>query len=68
MIETVKRVSGVDSQVELAGDVPAIRRRSSPLPIAREHLLNWQPQFDDLSTIVSHALAWERKLQDPARS
>jgi UDP-glucose 4-epimerase len=24
--------------------------------------LDWQPRFDDLSTIVSHALAWERKL------
>jgi UDP-glucose 4-epimerase len=25
-------------------------------------LLGWQPQFDDLTTIVTHALAWERKL------
>lgn len=24
--------------------------------------LGWQPRFDDLDTIVSHALAWERKL------
>jgi hypothetical protein len=24
--------------------------------------LGWQPQFDDLATIVSHALAWERTL------
>ena len=28
---------------------------------AREWL-GWQPQFDDLTTIVTHALAWERKL------
>jgi UDP-glucose 4-epimerase len=28
--------------------------------------LGWRPQYDDLATIVSHALAWERKL--PARS
>jgi hypothetical protein len=25
-------------------------------------LLKWQPHFDDLQTIVCHALAWERKL------
>jgi hypothetical protein len=25
--------------------------------------LGWQPRFDDLQTIVTHALAWERKLQ-----
>ena len=25
-------------------------------------LLNWAPQYDDLHTIVRHALAWERKL------
>jgi UDP-glucose 4-epimerase len=28
--------------------------------------LGWQPRFDDLNAIVSHSLAWERKLQqDP---
>jgi UDP-glucose 4-epimerase len=25
-------------------------------------ILGWQPQFDDLATIVRHALAWERRL------
>jgi hypothetical protein len=29
--------------------------------------LDWQPQLDDLDTIVAHALAWERKLQASAR-
>lgn len=24
----------------------------------------WQPQYDDLDTIVNHALGWERKLRD----
>jgi hypothetical protein len=24
--------------------------------------LGWQPRFDDLSVIVTHALAWEREL------
>jgi UDP-glucose 4-epimerase len=26
--------------------------------------LNWTPQFDDLETIASHALAWEAKLAE----
>ena len=25
-------------------------------------VLSWSPEFDDLDTIVRHALAWERKL------
>ena len=27
--------------------------------------LGWQTELDDLSTIVSHALAWERHLTSP---
>src|SRR5580700_10598294 len=62
VIDSVKRISGVDFPVDLAG-----RRPGDPAQIvakserARE-LLGWRPQFDDLATIVSHALAWERKL------
>jgi UDP-glucose 4-epimerase len=26
--------------------------------------LPWQPRFEDLDVIVTHALAWERKLDD----
>src|SRR5262249_41583715 len=62
-IETVKRVSGVDFKVEFAarraGD-PA--RLVAACDLARS-TLKWQPRFDDLRTIVTHALAWERKLQ-----
>jgi UDP-glucose 4-epimerase len=62
VIDTVKRVSGVDFRVERAGP-----RSGDPAQVvaksdrARE-LLGWKPQFDDLATIVTHALAWERKL------
>ena len=62
VIDTVKRVSGVDFRVDRVG-----RRPGDPASIvaqsdrARE-LLGWQPQFDDLATIVTHAFAWERKL------
>jgi UDP-glucose 4-epimerase len=27
-------------------------------------ILGWQPKFDDLDTIVSTSLAWERKIAD----
>jgi UDP-glucose 4-epimerase len=27
-----------------------------------KQVLGWRPQYDDLETIVQHALAWERKL------
>ena len=30
--------------------------------------LPWVPQYDDLPTIVTHALAWERKLTDLRRA
>ncbi len=62
VIDTVKRVAGIDFAVEHAdprpGDPAQIVAQSDR---ARE-LLGWRPQFDDLATIVAHALAWERKL------
>lgn len=30
--------------------------------------LDWKPQFDNLDTIVSHALAWERLLQEARKT
>ncbi len=63
VIEAVKRVSGCDFEVVLAA-----RRRGDPAAIVADGqriraLLRWAPQFDDLDTIVGHALGWERKLQ-----
>jgi UDP-glucose 4-epimerase len=62
VIDMVKRVSGADFKVEMAP-----RREGDPAQIvaasARARAaLGWQPRFDDLSTIVGHALAWEREL------
>jgi UDP-glucose 4-epimerase len=62
VIETVKRVSGVDFKVEIAE-----RRAGDPAQIVAaadraRAVLKWQPQLDDLATIVTHALAWEKKL------
>jgi UDP-glucose 4-epimerase len=63
VIETVKRLSGVDFKVEFAA-----RRTGDPAHLVAacdraRSTLGWQPRFDDLQTIVTHALAWERKLQ-----
>jgi UDP-glucose 4-epimerase len=62
VIETVKRVSAIDFKVEHAP-----RREGDPARIvaASERIrdaLGWDPCYDDLPTIVAHALAWERQL------
>jgi UDP-glucose 4-epimerase len=62
VIETVKRVAGVDFKVEFGP-----RRAGDPAQIVAASdraraVLKWQPHFDDLATIVTHALAWEKKL------
>jgi UDP-glucose 4-epimerase len=61
VIESVKRVSGVDFQVVLGG-----RRAGDPAAIVADasrirSVLRFAPQLDDLDTIVKHALAWERR-------
>jgi UDP-glucose 4-epimerase len=62
VIEAVKRVSGVDFKVETAprraGDSARIVAASAQV----RAMLGWQPRYDDLATIVGHALAWERML------
>jgi UDP-glucose 4-epimerase len=63
VIEAVKRASGRNFPVRIAE-----RRAGDPAAIvadvSRIHaMLKWSPQFDDLDTIVSHALAWELRLQ-----
>jgi UDP-glucose 4-epimerase len=63
VIDTVKRVSGVDFAVELAGRRPGDPAQIVAAAERARAALSWHPQFDDLNTIVAHALAWERKLQ-----
>jgi len=60
--DTVKRVAGNDFLVEAAP-----RRQGDPARIVAaseriRDILGWQPRFDDLSTIVGHAIDWERRL------
>jgi UDP-glucose 4-epimerase len=63
VIGAVKRVSGTDFPVKLEG-----RRPGDPPEIVAtgekiRALLGWQPHYDDLDTIVAHALAWEQRLR-----
>jgi UDP-glucose 4-epimerase len=62
VVEAVKRVSGVDFKVAVAP-----RRSGDPAQIVAQSdevrsRLGWRPRYDDLATIVGHALAWEREL------
>ncbi len=63
VIETVKRVSGIDFDVRVGprrpGDVAAIVADSAKIR-AR---LGWQPRHADLDGIVAQALGWERQLE-----
>jgi UDP-glucose 4-epimerase len=66
VIEAVRRVSGVDFPVR-----ESPRRPGDPaqLVAANDRLksvLGWAPGYDDLETIVDHALRWERKLESLA--
>ncbi len=62
VVDAVKRVSGVDFPVTLSprrpGDAAAVVARADRIRAK----LGWRPKLDDLATIVTHALAWERKL------
>jgi len=62
VIATVKRVSGVDFKVELAARRPGDPSRIIAASDRARAILGWQPRYDDLDTIVTHALAWERQL------
>ena len=62
VIEAVKRAAGVDFKVREAdrrlGDPPEIVASAERIGAEFE----WRPKLDDLETIVSQALAWEKQL------
>lgn len=62
VLKTAEKVAGKPLDIRYAprraGDLAAIAADSSKL----RQLLNWQPRFDNLETIVQHALQWEQKL------
>ncbi len=62
VVETVKKVSGVDFKVVMserrAGDPAVIVAKSDKI----RGLLGWAPQHNNLEQIVQQALTWEKKL------
>ncbi len=62
VIDTVKRVSGINFPVEKQERRPGDPAELVSDPSLIHEVLGWQPQYDDLGVIVEHALNWERKL------
>jgi UDP-glucose 4-epimerase len=62
VIATVKQASGVNFKVENAPRRPGDPAQLVAATEKIHRVLDWKPQFDQLSTIVAHALAWERVL------
>lgn len=61
VVETAKKVTGVDFPVEdtamREGDPPIIVADSSKI----KRVLKWQPRYDDLEYIIKTAWEWEKK-------
>jgi len=62
VIRTVNEITGADIEVRLSprrpGDLASVVADASL--VRRE--LDWQPRFEDLATIIDHAVEWERRL------
>jgi len=62
VIETMKKVSGVDFRVEIAP-----KRAGDPVLLISDNTkiktkMKWQPKYDNLELICKKALEWEKKL------
>ena len=64
VIEVVKRVSGVDFPVVLAGRRPGDPAAIVARPDRAKSVLGWNPSRDCLDEIVRQALDWERRLHN----
>lgn len=62
VVDAVKRVSGRDFKVDIAARRPGDPARIVASSDKIRTQLGWAPRFDDLDTIVAHALAWEEQL------
>jgi UDP-glucose 4-epimerase len=62
LLDAVQRVSGraidIRPRARRAGDVPAMVATADRV----RETLAWTPRYDDIDTIVAHALAWEETL------
>ena len=62
VLDAVARINGAPLTIEeaprRAGDPPTLIAQADEI----RKVLDWTPRYNDLDTIVSHALNWERKL------
>ena len=63
LLDAVQRVAGraldIRARARRAGDVPMMVAAADRI----KEKLDWKPRYDDIETIVAHALAWEEQLQ-----
>jgi UDP-glucose 4-epimerase len=63
LLDAVQSVSGrpldIRARARRAGDVPVMIAAAERI----KQTLAWTPRFDDIETIVTHALSWEEQLQ-----
>ena len=64
VLDAVDRVTNLKIERKLEG-----RRAGDPGSLISDpsrirETVSWEPKFDDLDTIIAHALAWERKLTE----
>jgi UDP-glucose 4-epimerase len=68
VVNAVRRASGRDFPVEVSGRRPG----DAPVLVANvdriRAALPWRPRFQNLDTIVAHALAWEKQLTGMRKS
>lgn len=67
VIDTVKKVSGIDFKVEIAP-----RREGDPAELVADNtkireVMGWNPKYDDLELICKSALSWEQKMMKESR-
>jgi len=62
VLQAVQRVSGIKFSTSVEARRPGDRAESVADSRRLREVLNWRPRFDDLDTIASHAVAWEREL------
>jgi UDP-glucose 4-epimerase len=62
VVETVKRVSGVDFPVKMEPRRPGDPAELISDPSRIRNILGWTPPLDDLTVIIEHASNWERSI------
>lgn len=62
VIEAVKRVSGRDFEVAFVAKRPGDPEFVVADAGRAREILDWSPNYDDLDTIITHALAWEESM------